>query len=229
MQWCPMIPGMDDDALRRYGTHFVGGSGAGKSRYLGRLLAFYDFLRRIPVIVIDASKGSTIDNFLHKLLLYCYELAGTLPADQAQETIAALWRRVTYVNMAGLDGNVIPLPILCPFPNETYAACAVRFVDTIRRVYPGLESAQVQGMPPLQHAAVAAGQILLSLGGSILDMSDLIRHPDPWIFRIKQLAQTHPRLPRLLDELLSVKHTETLLSKLSLFTLDDTMGAIYGA
>src|SRR3989442_157258 len=54
-----------DDA-RSMGLSVWATKGAGKSRALGRLIAFQDFLRGFPVVVIDPV-GGTIDNFLDKI------------------------------------------------------------------------------------------------------------------------------------------------------------------
>jgi hypothetical protein len=72
--------------------------GSGKSSLLGRVIAFLDFLRGIPTIILD--KGDAIDYFLHKFL--------KLPKELRQ----AWWHRIRYVPLGGLDGFVVPIPVV---------------------------------------------------------------------------------------------------------------------
>src|SRR5215213_27187 len=76
-----------DDA-RLNGICILGGPGSGKSRLMGRLIAFLDFLRGIPVVILDPV-GVTIDNFLHRMAL--------LPRAQQER----LWPHVHYIEMSG--------------------------------------------------------------------------------------------------------------------------------
>ena len=85
------------DRARRMGIHLVAGKGSGKSRMMGRIIAWLDFIKGIPQLVLDPV-GGTIDNFLDKML--------RLPQVVQEE----LWPRVTYVDMSGRGGRVIPMP-----------------------------------------------------------------------------------------------------------------------
>src|SRR4051794_33385066 len=71
------------NAARRMGLAVIATKGAGKSRYLGRLLAYDDFQRRIPLVIIDPL-GGTIDNFLDKV--------ARLPEGQRRQA----WQRIRY-------------------------------------------------------------------------------------------------------------------------------------
>src|SRR5689334_5328801 len=86
------------DDIRSMGAHLVAGKGAGKSRLLGRFIAWQDFLRQTPLIVFDPF-GPVIDNFLDKLLW--------LPAAEQQK----LASRIVYVPTAGMAGRIIPFPL----------------------------------------------------------------------------------------------------------------------
>lgn len=209
------------DEYRRYGTHVVAGSGAGKSRWLGRYLIYPDFFRKEPIPTFVFDTGSTIDNFLHKLILEERDA-------EAKGWVEALWQRVRYINFAGMDNYVVPLPLLNRLPKEPPAAPAKRYVDTIKRLEPQLSQATIMGLPPLERAANAAGTILTLLGGSILDMADLVKDPSEWEKKIIDNMGKFSSLPRLMAELKEVKQTGSLLTRLSLFTFDEAMAAIFG-
>src|SRR4051794_700546 len=83
------------DASRGMGTLVVGTRGSGKSRSLGRGIAWQDFEREIPLVVLDPV-GGTIDNLLDKI--------GRQPLAVRRE----LWKRVRYINMNGQGGRVVP-------------------------------------------------------------------------------------------------------------------------
>ena len=87
------------DEARNMGIHIVAGKGAGKSRLMGRVIAFQDFLRGTPSVIIDPL-GTTIDNFLDK----------TMNLPQALQE--RLWPRVLYVDMSGHNGYVIAFPFI---------------------------------------------------------------------------------------------------------------------
>jgi hypothetical protein len=86
----------DDDA-RRNGIHILGGPGSGKSRALGRIVTWFDFVRGSPQIVLDPT-GGTIDNFLDRMLL--------LPPEMQK----ALWPRIRYLDLGASD-DVVPMPL----------------------------------------------------------------------------------------------------------------------
>lgn len=55
------------DSSRSMGIHIMAGKGSGKSRLMGRIIAWLDFIRGVPQVIFDPH-GPTIDNFLDKLL-----------------------------------------------------------------------------------------------------------------------------------------------------------------
>src|SRR5437588_13109123 len=89
---------LPDDA-RSMGIHIMAGKGSGKSRLMGRILCWLDFIRGVPLVILDPN-GPSIDNFLDKIT--------RLPADYQRQ----LWKRVLYVDMsgskAGRTGHVVP-------------------------------------------------------------------------------------------------------------------------
>src|SRR5512134_2823857 len=121
------------DAGRAMGLFVLATRGAGKSRLLGRLVAYQDLLRGVPVVVVDPI-GGLIDNLLDKLTY--------LPEDLQQR----VWPRLRYVNMNGQDGRVIPWPIYPRHgPGDAYER-SQRLVDVLRRADPELASASIQGL-----------------------------------------------------------------------------------
>src|SRR4051812_6194406 len=53
-------------AVRGMGIFMGAPKGSGKSRFLGRALAWQDFMHSVPLVILDPV-GGTIDNFLDKL------------------------------------------------------------------------------------------------------------------------------------------------------------------
>jgi hypothetical protein len=124
------------DKARNMGIHLVSGKGSGKSRVLGRVIGWQDFLRGVPLVILDPH-GPTIDNFLDKLT--------RLPADDQRR----LWPRVLYVDMSGSYDQVIPFPLYYRLGNEKLYAISQRYLDVVRRLDPFLQTASVQGWNPL--------------------------------------------------------------------------------
>jgi hypothetical protein len=135
----PYIPkGMNRDLLwipdraRSMGIHIQAGKGSGKSRMLGRMIAWLDFIRGVPMVIFDPH-GPTIDNFLDKLTRMPREL---------QER---LWQRVLYVDMSGQSGQVIPFPLYYRLGNESLYDISQRYLDVVRKLDPYLQTASVGG------------------------------------------------------------------------------------
>ena len=81
-------------SARTRGIVSIGAPGVGKSRLFGRVIGWQDFLLELPQVIIDPS-GSTIDNFLDKLVR-------TL-ADLPKANRQAVWDRIQYVDMGSKD------------------------------------------------------------------------------------------------------------------------------
>src|SRR6266540_3933732 len=114
---------------RNEGTRILSGRGTGKS-ILNAQIAMQDWYENnLATAVWDT--GHTIDNILLSI------------AEMPDATIRkALWKRVRYVNMGGMDGRVIPWPIFHRFTNEPKnepdADVYERFIAAIQRVNPEL-------------------------------------------------------------------------------------------
>lgn len=199
--------------------------GAGKSRALGRLIAWQDFYRGIPLVMFDPI-GAAIDHVLDKLL--------QLPP---AERLAAE-ERVRYVRVAGQDGLVVPFPILySAAENERFSDIAQRYPAVLERLDPALRSTSVQGMNALAPLAQAAGIVLAALGLGISEAWSLIHDP-AWEPRLVQLAAAVPETApavatlRALYRMPRSEQTSRLIaleSKLSLFQLHPNFRAIFGA
>src|SRR5512134_1472444 len=202
--------------------------GAGKSRLLGRLVAYQDLLRGVPLVVVDPI-GGLIDNLLDKLTY--------LPAEIQER----LWPRIRYVNMNGADGRVLPWPIYPHHgPGDGYEA-SQRFVDVLRRADPALATASIQGLNRLAPIATALGVLLCALGLGLTEADSLLTEPHRWQERLSHLAETRPECAQAVLELRKLyqlaetsprefaTRIEPLQNKLALFRLSPTMRATFGA
>src|SRR5512134_3466971 len=116
--------------------------GAGKSRLLGRLVAYQDLLRGVPLVVLDPI-GGLIDNLLDKLTYLPVELQ------------RRIWPRLRYVNLAGQDGRVLPWPIYPRAGGSDLYERSQPLVDVLRRADPALATASIQGLNRLAPLATA--------------------------------------------------------------------------
>ena len=215
------------DKARSMGIHLVAGKGSGKSRMMGRLIAWQDFVKSVPLVILDPV-GGTIDNFLDKL--------GYLsPAEQAR-----LLPRVRYVNMGGHDGYVFPFPLYYRLTDgEDLYKTAFRYLETIRRLDPSLETASIQGWNAVQEIGTYAGMALAALGCQITEAEDLLTRPEVWLGRMAAVRDTYPDLEsaihffnyRYLDMKPQEKErlTAAFRNKISMFMLERTTKAMFGA
>lgn len=207
------------------GVFFAATRGTGKSRLLGRVIAWQDFRREIPLVVLDPV-GGTIDNLLDKI------------GREAYETRKRLWERVTYVDMAGANGCVILWPIYYEArPGEGFSERSQRFVDLIARLDPALRKAPILGFNALEPIAQAAGMVLCALGPGVTELPELIADPAGWEPRLQWVKQHYPETAPAVAELLtlgklSVKErqnrTAAPTSKLSLVRFHLNFRAIFG-
>ncbi|MGY1710353.1 hypothetical protein ACI8AC_12675 [Geodermatophilus sp. SYSU D00758] len=216
------------DAARGMGVFFCATRGTGKSRTLGRIMAWQDFNREepIPLVVLDPV-GGTIDNLLDKI--------GREPLTKRRQ----LWKRVRYVNMNGQDGRVIPWPIYYEArPGERFSARSERFVEIVRRADPALQTASIQGLNALAPLALAGGIVLSALGLGITELWSLIHTPQRWDGRLAAVETLHPETAAAIAELRALGQLNardwaskagSLRSKLSLFQFHPNFRAIFGA
>ncbi len=212
------------DQARSMGIHLQAGKGSGKSRLMGRIIGFFDFIRGFPVVIFDPH-GSTIDNFLDKL--------SSLPLG-AQERLK---RRVLYVDMSGKSGNVIPFPLYYRMGSESLYEISQRYLDVVRKIDPALQTASVEGWNPLWRTGTNIGMILAALNFQITEAEQLLRNPTQWLPRIQHALDLFPEVKpaiSFLDELGKLpdnnrnRRTEAFFNKIALFSLDPSMKAMFG-
>jgi len=214
------------DSARNMGIHLMAGRGSGKSRLMGRVIGWQDFIRGFPLVIFDPV-GSTIDNLLDKLLYFP-------KAIQEQ-----LWKRIIYVDMSGKGERVVPLPLYYKFGDETDYEVAQRYLDTLRSVDPTLEQAPMLGWNALHRVGTRAGMVLSALGFQITEAEDLIQHPQAWTPWLERALRLQPdvaaavrffqaELPQMTKRDRDMV-TNSFLTKIGLFSLDPTFKAIFGA
>jgi hypothetical protein len=217
------------DSARSMGIHIQAGKGSGKSRLMGRIIAWLDFLRGIPQVIFDPH-GATIDNFLDKLV--------RLP----REWQARLWQRVIYVDMSGKSGYVYPFPLYYRFGGESLYQISQRFLDVIRKIDPFLQTASIEGWNALWRAGTNCGMLLAALGLQITEAERLLERPMTWKRRFDQILKSDPELgsvisffqelQRLIDEEKYSVHnrlTRSFSNKIQMFLLEPSMKAMFGS
>ena len=212
------------DGARSMGIHIQAGRGSGKSRLMGRIIAFLDFLRGVPLVILDPH-GPNIDNFMDKIMRL------DRPVQER------LWRRVLYVDMSGQSGHVVPFPLYYRLGGESLYTISQRYLDVLRRLDPFLQTASVEGWNPLWRAGTYAGMILAALGYQITEAGDLLAHPGGWLRRFESMLEVRQELwPAIayFEELADLSHsqrtrrTESFANKIALFSLDPSMRAMFG-
>lgn len=213
------------DSARSMGIHIMAGKGSGKSRLMGRLIAWLDFLRGIPLVIFDPH-GPTIDNFLDKIT--------RLPR-AAQES---LWPRVFYVDMSGRGGHVVPFPLYYRLGNESLYEISQRYLDVVRKIDPFLQTASVEGWNPLWRTGTYAGMVLAALNFQISEAQSLLTKPHAWEGLLLHALTVHPEIHPAADFFRALaeekqssrsRHVDSLLTKVAIFNLDPTMRAMFGA
>jgi hypothetical protein len=232
----PTIPKQSDRrslsrSSRSMGIYVLAGRGTGKSRLLGRQIAMQDFLAGFPQVIFDPI-GATIDNFLDKVTRFLQHI----PAAERD----MFWDRITYVDMSGKDGVVVPFPLYYKLGSErSLLEIAERYLQVIIKSNPDLFHAQVLGWPPLHRIGVYSGIVLAALGCQITEAEDLLRHPEQWLSRFAEAEDRHPEVAPAVaffrNEYIPMREadrhrlTTPFLDKIFTFSLDETLRAMFGA
>jgi hypothetical protein len=177
-------------SARSMGIYVLAGRGTGKSRLLGRKIALEDFLAGFPQVIFDPV-GATIDNFLDSVT----GLLQYIPSDER----CLFWDRITYVDMSGKDGLVVPFPLYYRLGTErSLLEIAERYLQIIIKSNPDLFHAQVLGWPPLHRIGVYSGIVLSALGYQITEAEDLLENPEAWeaAGRFAKAEQVSPEAKR---------------------------------
>lgn len=217
------------DRGRGMGIFVLATRGTGKTRLLGRVIAWQDFIREVPLVIIDPV-GALVDTLFDKIT--------RLPKDEQEQ----LWSRIRYVNMNGGEERVTPWPIYYRArPDEPLEAIATRYVDHIKRSDMALTTASIQGFNRLKPLATATGMILAALDLGITHADHLVSDPASWQDRVLQAVERNPQARPAAEyfrDLISLQQSnvrefelrvEVLRNKLSLFRFNQTLRAMYGA
>jgi hypothetical protein len=160
-------------------TSVIGAPGVGKSRLLGRVLAWGDFLSGIPQLLCDPI-WTTIDNFLHKLVTELHYLPESEQSKYRE--------RVRYFDMSGSQGYVLQLPLYFRLGTErSLREIAVRLPQLYRKSEPDLATRPIMGAAPLTKIGTYTGIVLTALGFQITEAESLLRHPTAWFDRFRWL------------------------------------------
>ena len=214
------------DRARSMGVYILAGKGSGKSRLMGRVIAFQDLVKGVPQVILEPN-GPTIDNLLDKVL--------RLPLDLQTR----LWSRIRYVEMSGHRGQVTGWPLYYRLGEEGLYEMAQRYLEVVRRLDPQLASASIEGWNALHRSGTYTGMVLAALGGQITEAEDLLRQPGAWQNGLQRVRQQYPELapavdfftrelPNLKDDL-RARRTGSFLNKIGVFRLDPSMQAMFGA
>lgn len=209
---------MIGDEYRRRGIHILGMSGTGKTLLLSKVLAFYDFVRGIPTIIIDPV-GGAINGLLDSI------------ARCPPEVQPELWERVRYVDMNGRAGNVMGSSLYFSFGDESLHQIAARFVDFVRRIDPFLEEAPMQGMNALRPVALHVGMTLSALGLQITEAPALLANHEPYMNRLQSLKYSfeYGEIIRYFKHEYSRQQTVSFRNKLYDILLNPVNRAMFGA
>src|SRR5436190_3744811 len=212
------------DKTRNMGINLRGGKGSGKSTLMA-MLAWFDFIRSVPLVIIDPI-GSVVDGLIYRIC--------RLPRDLQQQ----LWPRITYVDMAAKYGYASSFPLYHRIGNESLYIISQRYPDVIRRVDPWLNSAPIQGFNSLWKIATYTGMALSALDCQITEAEDLLRNTDNWLPRLAGAVTQYSDLQPVIDyfreysqwnEQLRSSRTEMFLTKIAPFALDPAMKAMFGS
>lgn len=229
---------LPDDA-RSMGIHIMAGKGSGKSRLMGRILCWLDFIRGVPLIILDPN-GPSIDNFLDKIC--------KLPPDYQKQ----LWKRVLYVDMSGkasstvggvgasdVGGHVVPFPLYYRLGQESLYEISQRYLDVVRKTDPFLATASVEGWNALWRIGTHAGMVLSALGCQITEADHLLHYPEAWSERFAEALDVYPEVAPAVeffkgqymkwDEKTRERRIDSFVNKIALFSLDPSMKAMFGA
>lgn len=220
------------DSARSMGIHIMAGKGSGKSRLMGRVLCWLDFVRGVPLVILDPN-GPLIDNFLDKV--------ARLPAAYQKQ----LWKRVIYVDMSGTtggrdaQGHVVPFPLYYRLGSESLYEISQRYLDVVRKTDPWLVTASVEGWNALWRIGTHSGMLLTALGCQITEADHLLHNSAAWSNRFTQAIGDYPEVAPAVDfftnqymqwdEKTRERRIDAFINKTAIFSLDPTMRAKFGA
>lgn len=214
------------EAGRSMGIHVMAGKGSGKSRLLGRVLGWQDFINKRPLVIFDP-QGGTIDNFLDKLLRL---------KKAAQQELA---ERIVYVDMRANGEYVVPFPLYYRNGDEDLFDVAQRYLLAVAKLDPDLKRNPRLGLNAVLTIGRYVGMVLAALGCQITEAEDLLNHTQAWLPRLEQLGTDQPATREAVsffaDEYLGMRPqekaflTDSFVTKIIPFRLDQSSRAMFGA
>jgi hypothetical protein len=213
------------DSTRSMGIHIMAGKGSGKSRLMGRMIAWLDFIRGVPQVIFDPH-GPTIDNFLDKLQ--------RLPP----ESQSRMMSRVQYIDMSGHYGYIHPFPLYYRLDSENLYEVSQRLLNVIRKIDPFLQNASVEGWNALWRTGTYAGMLLTAMNFQISEVEGLLKEPSKWEHLFEIALAKYPELLPAVQYLYELENSkenihnrriESFSNKIAIFSLDPCMKAMFGA
>lgn len=170
------------------GLRILGAAGSGKTQ-LGAWLLLSFFLQRRPFLVFDPTR-SLINGFL--TLLGDYIVRNRLSDAQQAE----LYDRITYCDLGGQSGFVMPFSLFQRYGNESLSSVADRVMSWVSGNFAASHSASVEGFNSINQTLYPASVIAAALQPDIqvTDVLDLIHHPrsNLWKQRYEQVLTIYP-------------------------------------
>lgn len=170
------------------GIRILGAAGSGKSQ-LGASLLLSFFLQHRPFLVFDPTR-SLINGFL--TLLNDYIVRNRLSDAQQAE----LYDRVTYCDLGGQSGYVMPFSLFQRHGNESLSSVADRVMSWVSGNFAASHSASVEGFNSINQTLYPASVIAAALQPDVqvTEVLDLIHHPKSnlWKQRYEQVLTTYP-------------------------------------
>jgi hypothetical protein len=169
------------ESHRDLGIHIMAGKGSGKSRLMGRAIAWQDFRNGHPLVILDPV-GATIDNFLDKLIRL----------SRKEQLRRGVPDRITYVDMSGQGERVVPFPLYYRLGDESLFEVAQRYPQVLAKIDPHLASAPILGLNAVVKTGTYVGMLLAAMGCQITEAEHLLREPKLWRKRIERASIEHP-------------------------------------
>lgn len=206
---------------RQLGIHIVSGKGTGKSRFIGRCIAFNDLREYIPTVIIDPV-GQLANNFIDQVI--------RLPEEDQDN----YWRHIRYIDLGGRAGHIMPMPFYYRMGNEGHTEASHRILDFIERLDPNLDIAPIQGMNAIRYIGSPVGVILSAMGLQITEADNLLADIDGWNGRIQSLKERakDPDIDRAVQFVTRdyVKSQASMFrTKIATFTIDPVNRTMFGA
>lgn len=210
----------------KLGLHITAGSGAGKSRFIGRILAWNQLIHGEPAVIFDPT-GGVIDQLFDKILRLP-------PEDQAP-----LWQRIQYIN-AGAKARLFPSQLYYDnSQQDTFFEIANRFPAVLKRQDKNLQQAPILGWNSLYECLIYAGEIAAASRRQLDFVADLIEHPSKYKGLLREVLADYPKLHPAVEYFralmdpssssLREKKTGSAKNKLLPFLADPNRMATYAA